>query len=131
MGDKHSSDGHLCVSHAIALLMIEEGFAIRAGDSIYQRNPGINYFSYRKWRHTEDYAIKTEGRNKVYALHNGNEKPFAMTREEFVKQTTGGELYMIPPIGNKYNYHQRKHIIHDLNRLYQHFLEVLDTTRHE
>ena len=112
-GDDISTDK---ISPEMALLMIEEGFGILVDNLIYQGNPGIYYFNYRKWRNSEDYTLKNEGRNKIYYL-SGRKILGYMKREEFLEKVKNEELYVVIPIGQNYTINQRKRIEKDKRRI--------------
>ena len=103
------------ISPQLALLLIEEGLAIQAGDNIYQRNPGLNYFSFRKWRKTQEYSIHSENRNKIYRV--SIPEPEIYTREQVLEQLQGCSLKAIPPRGHRYTSPQLRSIYTDIKRL--------------
>lgn len=104
------------VNPELALLLIEEGFGISVDKVVYQRNPGIKYFNFRKWRKTEDYAIKNDGRNKIYCIEENTVKGH-LTKEEFMKKFVSQELYVVRPIGQHYTNNQKKQIEKDMKRI--------------
>jgi hypothetical protein len=107
------------VTVELALLLIEEGLAIRAGQDIYQRNPTIHYFDFRKWRKTDAYTNSREIRNKVYRVSGPNAEVF--TREQvtdYLQQLDPSTLLqVVPPKGYWYTQAQLKKIYKDIHRL--------------
>ena len=104
------------ISPQLALVMIEEGFAIKADNNIYQRNPGLHYFNFRKWRQSENYTIQSQNRNKVYLIKQ-HEEPIIYTREEVLEKITGSEIIVIPPKGQQYKPAQLTQIYIDMRRM--------------
>lgn len=111
------------VSPELSILLIEEGFGIKDDTgNIYQRNPGLNYFSFRKWRKTDNYTIQNENRNKVYYITKSN--PIIYTREQVLERLRdNATITVVPPRGHRYTSVQIKRIYAEMKRL----IEVLSS----
>ena len=115
MSGQEGKSNAIHVSPRLGILLIDEGFAIKADDNVYQRNPGIDYFSYRKWRKTEDYTIQSSNRNKVYCVTSI--EPIVYTREQVLEQIQDSQISIIPPQGQRYTPRQVRQIYIDIRRL--------------
>ena len=113
-----------------ALLLLEEGVAIKvSSDHIYQRNHKLNFFNYRKWRKTEDYAIQNESRDKVYCFETTHFiEAKILSKQEFIEQIKDyTDITIIPPIGFKYTPKQIKCIYIESNRIINNAQNFIDT----
>lgn len=112
------------VSPQLGLLLVEEGFAIETDHGVFQRNPGIDYFNYRKWRKTEDYAIHTQHRDKIYCV--SATEPFACTKTQLLEMLGTTKVLVIPPYGRKYKVSQIRRIYSDMTRIHKTILGFVE-----
>ena len=121
------------ISPYLASLLIEEGCAIEividGKRYLFQRNPGLHYFNFRKWRMTEQYTISNDQRNRVYCV--SGQSPKMYTTAEYKNFLNDAKtIEAVPPVGSTYKTHQLQVIQRDIRRIIK-ILKAFPTSNDE